>query len=93
VILESAGYDVITASSGRRFTWSATRGGRRMNGPFASEWTNASTRSRACSWYGPEHVFFKVRADDGRLYILRHEPSVPDGEWKLVSFREFGARR
>jgi len=21
-------------------------------------------------WYGPEHVFFKVRADDGNLYIL-----------------------
>jgi len=40
------------------------------------------------SWYGPEHVFFKVRADDGNLYILRHETSVPDGEWELVSFRE-----
>ena len=40
------------------------------------------------SWYGPEHVFFKVRADDGGLYILRHGASVPDGEWELVSFRE-----
>lgn len=38
-------------------------------------------------WYGPEHVFFKVRADDGNVYILRHETSVPDGEWELVSFR------
>ena len=28
-------------------------------------------------WNGPEHVFFKVRADDGNLYILRHETSVP----------------
>jgi len=39
-------------------------------------------------WYGPEHQFFKVRADDGNLYILRHETSVPEGEWELVSFRQ-----
>jgi hypothetical protein len=38
-------------------------------------------------WYGPEHLFFKVRADDGNVYILQHETSVPDGEWELVSFR------
>ncbi len=37
-------------------------------------------------WYGPEDVFFKVRADDGIVYILRHETSVPDGEWSLVAF-------
>jgi hypothetical protein len=40
------------------------------------------------SWYGPGHLFFKVRADDGNFYILRHETSVPDGDWELVSFRE-----
>jgi len=45
------------------------------------------------TWYGPEHVFFKIRADDGCLYILRHETSVPDGDWELVSFRELGQRR
>ncbi len=22
-------------------------------------------------WYGPQDVFYKVRADDGNLYILR----------------------
>ena len=43
-------------------------------------------------WYGPEDVFFKVRADDGNLYILRHQTSVPDGEWELVSFRDSGGR-
>ena len=42
------------------------------------------------TWYAPEHVFFKIRADDGNLYILRHETSVPDGHWELVSFREPG---
>lgn len=39
-------------------------------------------------WYGPEDIFFKVRADDGNLYLLRHQTSVPDGEWDLVSFRK-----
>jgi hypothetical protein len=41
-------------------------------------------------WYGPEHVFFKLRADDGKTYILRRQTSVPDGEWDLVSFRGSG---
>ncbi len=39
-------------------------------------------------WYGPDHIFFKVRADDGKLYILRHQTSAPHGDWDLVSFRE-----
>jgi hypothetical protein len=39
-------------------------------------------------WYGPEHIFFKLRADDSNLYILRQRTSVPEGEWDLVSFRE-----
>jgi hypothetical protein len=38
-------------------------------------------------WYGPEHLSFRVRADDGKVYILRHDTSVPDGGWELVSFR------
>ncbi len=39
-------------------------------------------------WYGPEHLFFKLRANDGNLYILRHETAVPDGAWDFVSFRQ-----
>ena len=38
-------------------------------------------------WYGPEDVFYKIRADDGGVYILRHQTSTPDGIWDLVSFR------
>ncbi|MGE5110388.1 MAG: hypothetical protein ACM3JB_06000 [Acidobacteriaceae bacterium] len=41
-------------------------------------------------WYGPEHLFFKLCANDGNLYILRHETSVPEGTWELVSFRQAG---
>ncbi len=38
-------------------------------------------------WYGESDEFFKVRAEDGNLYILRHETAVPDGRWELISFR------
>jgi hypothetical protein len=39
-------------------------------------------------WYGPQDAFYKVRADDGNLYILRRATSTPDGLWHLVSFRQ-----
>ena len=39
-------------------------------------------------WYGPEHIFFKLRADDGNCYILRRQTSVPEGSWELISFRQ-----
>jgi hypothetical protein len=39
-------------------------------------------------WYGPDEIFFKVRADDENLYILRHDQSE-DG-WRLESFRRLG---
>jgi hypothetical protein len=38
-------------------------------------------------WYGPQDVFYKVRADNGNLYILRQQTSAPDRSWDLVSFR------
>jgi hypothetical protein len=37
-------------------------------------------------WYGPDAVFFKVRADDGNLYILRHRSAAD--EWSLECFRQ-----
>ena len=39
-------------------------------------------------WYGPQDAYYKVRADDGNLYILRRETSTPDGSWHLASFRQ-----
>ena len=39
-------------------------------------------------WYGPQDDFYKIRADDGNLYILRRESSSPEGTWHLVSFRQ-----
>jgi hypothetical protein len=42
-------------------------------------------------WYGPRDIFFKVRADDGNVYILRRRSTAPEGEWSLEAFRD--ARR
>jgi hypothetical protein len=39
-------------------------------------------------WYGPSDAFFKVRADDGNLYILRRRTSAAEAEWSLEAFRE-----
>jgi hypothetical protein len=40
-------------------------------------------------WLGPDHRYFKVRGDDGDVYILRHDTS--DDRWDLTMFeREHG---
>ena len=39
-------------------------------------------------WYGPGETFFKVRADDGNLYILKHSSTAD--EWTLESYRRLG---
>jgi hypothetical protein len=36
-------------------------------------------------WYGPDDVYFRVRADDGNTYVLRHNEQTD--EWTLESFR------
>ena len=40
-------------------------------------------------WYGPDHAYFKVRADDSNIYILKHS-SGADEEWSLEMFRQTG---
>lgn len=35
-------------------------------------------------WYGEEHAYFKLLAEDGNLYLVRHD-TVAD-EWELVMF-------
>ncbi len=35
-------------------------------------------------WYGPAETFFKLKADDGNLYILRHGPG---DAWSLEAYR------
>jgi len=36
-------------------------------------------------WYGVGYQCFKVRADDGNIYILRHQQD--EDTWRLDSFR------
>lgn len=36
-------------------------------------------------WLGPDHRYFKLRADDGNVYILRHDER--EGEWDMTMFR------
>ena len=44
-------------------------------------------------WYGPQDVFFKVRAGDGNVYILRRRGATPEGEWSLEAFRDLSRER
>jgi hypothetical protein len=37
-------------------------------------------------WYGPDDAFYKVRAQDGNVYVLRRQMSA--GSWHLVAFRQ-----
>ncbi len=36
-------------------------------------------------WYAPEAIYFRVRADDGNFYVLRHD-EIQDA-WTLDAFR------
>jgi hypothetical protein len=36
-------------------------------------------------WYSPGAAFFRVRSDDGHLYILRHDETLEI--WTLEAFR------
>lgn len=39
-------------------------------------------------WYGVGYRCFRVRADDGNIYVLRHNEK--EDEWVLDSFRRAG---
>jgi hypothetical protein len=36
-------------------------------------------------WFSPEACFFRVRADDGNIYVLRHDET--QDAWTLDAFR------
>jgi hypothetical protein len=39
-------------------------------------------------WYNPHATYFRVRAEDGAFYILRHDES--QDEWTLEAYRKPG---
>ena len=34
-------------------------------------------------WYGPDYSYFRIKADDGCLYVLRLDETT--GEWELTA--------
>ena len=34
-------------------------------------------------WFAPDHRYFKVKSDDGRLFVLRHDAN--SGDWELAA--------
>ena len=42
-------------------------------------------------WLAPDHRYFKIRGDDGNIYIIRHD--VGRGEWQLTLFDRTGRDR
>lgn len=50
-------------------------------------WLGARRIAARCiidRWLAPDHRYFKLKAEDGGVYILRHD--VPQGRWELVLF-------
>ncbi|SPF42297.1 conserved hypothetical protein [Candidatus Sulfopaludibacter sp. SbA4] len=41
-------------------------------------------------WYDPDAIYFRVRADDRDLYVLRH--SAPEDVWTLEAYRRAASR-
>jgi hypothetical protein len=44
--------------------------------------TTRRVREIVDRWYGEDHAYFKVIADDGNLYLIRHD--LVAGEWELT---------
>ena len=47
---------------------------------------NMKVKAIMDQWYGPDHSYFKVLAEDANIYILRY--SEIDDQWQLVFFKE-----
>jgi len=41
-----------------------------------------SVRELIDRWFGEDHAYFKVRGDDGVIYILRY--ALTEAEWEMV---------
>ena len=39
------------------------------------------------TWYGPDDEYFRVLADDGNIYVLRHRHTENADAWSLEAFR------
>lgn len=58
-------------------------------------WFSAGERTYAVEkcddkWYSPDATYFRVTADDGNVYVLRHDEAKD--EWTMEAFRARGGR-
>jgi hypothetical protein len=75
--------------------WNAIPAERQRSGLFGSGSKEDSMIVEAVvdQRYDPESIFYKVRAEDGNLYVLRRQTLTPDGTRDLVSFRQTREQR
>ena len=58
---------------------------------FVIEGRRFEVTAIADRWAGPDYRYFKVTADDGHLYVLRHDERTHT--WSLGAFRAAGPPR
>ncbi len=39
------------------------------------------------TWYGPDDEYFRIIADDGNIYVLRHRHAGIEDSWSLEAYR------
>ena len=44
-----------------------------------------AVRALTDRWYAPQQRWFRVEADDGSMYVLRHDEA--SGNWELAAYR------
>ena len=44
-----------------------------------------AVRALTDRWYAPQLRWFRVEADDGSMYVLRHDES--SGNWEIAAYR------
>ena len=44
-----------------------------------------AVRALTDRWYAPQQRWFRVEADDGSMYVLRHDEA--SGNWEIAAYR------
>ncbi len=55
---------------------------------FSAEGNSYEVRRVDDKWYSPAATYFRVTADDGNMYVLRHDEAKD--EWTMEAFRARG---
>lgn len=55
---------------------------------FTLDGRNYEVREILDRWFGPDHSYFKVRAEDGNIYLLKY--ATASDVWTLEQYRQAG---